>query len=546
MKNNYTLGLVLACCMFLSACSKNGPQVPNTELTPNSLRTSSTEPAPTPYREGDLILGKKLNNPYTLANMKSAISRLQGQGLSQLKAVDLRASHFYVKFKPADSAQCEQIGRDKRMTVYPYPLDYEIAVRGNRYHDTSLPKGTITYHYAAVKSDYVFDPKIPYEVISALYIPEEDASLKSKTSEAYVDQLLNQAYKQTGNFQDTIVAIKASSPQASYHPGGKIQVWDTRLQQYIGLEGVDMRARRWFTTHHARTDFWGNYQMENTFKNPCNYSLWFTQDDFTVKPHLVDLTAWIDGPKQKANWNLDIANGYDRFVSHIFRGAYRYHYGFIDGLKRPYGFATPRIWYIGVDDGSGASGNNYAIVPVIRIRRYKDLNIEYGSDEIFSTTCHETTHTSHLRQLFGGALDFAFVSGKIRESWAIGVEWWLTKLEYKNTRGVPNYGDWNYSTFVQYPNLYAYQFWNKNISPDADKYTNLFIDLVDDYNEFNQNFISQPNGTVDDEVKGYKMSVMEEFMTIDVNNLDDLKSWLKLSKPNGVTDQQIDLLLSHY
>ena len=305
MKNKYTLGLVLACYMVLLACSKNEPQAPNTELTPNSLRTGSTEPAPTPYREGDLILGKKLNNPYTLANMKSAISRLEGQGLSLLKAVNLRASHFYVKFKPADSAQYEQLQTDKRMTIYPYPLDYEIAVRGNRYHDPSLPKGTITYHYAAVKSDYVFDPKIPYEVLSALYIPEEDTSLKSKTSEAYVDQLLNQAYKQTGNFQDTIVAIKANSPQASYHPGGKIQVWDTRLQQYIGLEGVDMRARRWFTTHHARTDFWGNYQMEDTFKNPCNYSLWFSQEDFVVREHLIALTAWIDGPKQKANWNVD-------------------------------------------------------------------------------------------------------------------------------------------------------------------------------------------------------------------------------------------------
>ena len=121
MKNKYTLGLVLACCMVLLACSKNEPQAPNTELTPKSLRTSSTEPAPTPYREGDLILGKKLNNPYTLANMKSAISRLEGQGLSLLKAVDLRASHFYVKFKPTDSAQYEQLQTDKRMTVYPYP-----------------------------------------------------------------------------------------------------------------------------------------------------------------------------------------------------------------------------------------------------------------------------------------------------------------------------------------------------------------------------------------------------------------------------------------
>jgi hypothetical protein len=543
MKNKYILGLVLACCMALLACSKNEPQAPNTELTPSRMRTSSTEPAPTPYREGDLILGKKLNNPYTLANMKSAVSRLEGQGLSLLKAVNLRASHFYVKFKPADSAQYEQLQTDKRMTIYPYPLDYEIAVRGNRYHDPSLPKGTITYHYAAVKSDYVFDPKIPYEVISVLYIPEEDTSLKSKTSEAYVDQLLNQAYKQTGNFQDTIVAIKANSPQASYHPGGKIQVWDTRLQQYIGLEGVDMRARRWFTTHHARTDFWGNYQMEDTFKNPCNYSLWFNQEDFVVREHLIGLTAWIDGPKQKANWNVDIANGYDRFVSHVFRGAYRYHYGFIDGLNRPQQFFGGRTIYIAKDEAKNWQGINLIVLPIIKISRYRDANIEYNSDEIFSTTIHETTHNTHFMNQ-SSIVSYLLITAEIRESWAIGVEWWLTKLEYKNTRGIANYGDWNYGIDVGFPNRYAYQFWNLNQDQSN---TSLFINLIDDYNEFNQLFSGILKvGTVNDQVSGYILADIEAQVLHDTYWLNNLSNKLKLNKPNGVTDAQIDELLSYY
>lgn len=538
MKNKYTLGLVLACCMAVLACSKNEPQAPNVGLTPTRMRTNNAEPAA--YREGNLILGKKLNNPYTLANMKSAISRLEGQGLSLLKAVNLRASHYYVKFKPTDSAQCEQIGRDKRMTVYPYPLDYEIKQRGNDYHDPNLPKDKPTYLYAAVKSDFVFNSKIDYEIICPLYIPEEDTSLKSKTSEAYVDQLLNQAYKQTGNFQDTIVAIKANSPQASYHPGGKIQVWDTRLQQYIGLEGVDMRARRWFTTHHARTDFWGNYQMEDTFKNPCNYSLWFSQDDFTVKPHLVDLTAWIDGPKQKANWNLDIANGYDRFISHIFRGAYRYHYGFIDGLQRPFRPSGNRTVYIGKNGDIGAQGNNDIVLPILKISRYNG-NVEYDSDEIFSTTIHETAHTTHVIRM-SNWLQYTLVSGQLQESWAIGVEWWLTKLEYKNTRGIANYGDYNFFASISYPNKYAYQYWYPGNSP---KYTNIYIDLYDDYNELNQ-LIGNDIGFVNDDVSGYTFSNIEANILSHAYGKESLATYLKLNKPAGVTDSQIDQLLSFY
>jgi hypothetical protein len=458
--------------------------------------------------------------------------------LSQLKAVNLRASHFYVKFKPADSAQYEQLQTDKRMTVYPYPLDYEIAVRGNRYHDPSLPKGTITYHYAAVKSDYVFDPKIPYEVISALYIPEEDTSLKSKTSEAYVDQLLNQAYKQTGNFQDTIVAIKANSPQASYHPGGKIQVWDTRLQQYIGLEGVDMRARRWFTTHHARTDFWGNYQMEDTFKNPCNYSLWFSQENFVVREHLIALTAWIDGPKQKANWNVDISTGYDRFISHIFRGAYRYHYGFIDGLQRPFRPSGNRTIYIGKNQSKNWAGINYMILPIIKIARFDD-GFEYDSDEIFSTTCHETAHTSHAIQSIWGLMSYAISTEQIRESWAIGVEWWLTKLEYKNTRGIPNYGDWDYGTMILYPHQYAYQYWNKFSYPID--YTSLFINIVDNYDD-STGYLNGP----DDKVSGYTFGELETKVMFSAFSKNSVAFELKKIKPAGVTDEQIDNLISYY
>jgi hypothetical protein len=424
------------------------------------------------------------------------------------------------------------------MTVYPYPLDYEIAVRGNRYHDPSLPKGTITYHYASVKSDYVFDPKIPYEVISALYIPEEDTSLKSKTSEAYVDQLLNQAYKQTGNFQDTIVAIKANSPQASYHPGGKIQVWDTRLQQYIGLEGVDMRARRWFTTHHARTDFWGNYQMEDTFKNPCNYSLWFSQENFVVREHLIALTAWIDGPKQKANWNVDISTGYDRFISHIFRGAYRYHYGFIDGLQRPFRPSGNRTIYLAKDDNLGEQGVNYMLVPWLYISRY-GYKGEYDSDEIFSTTIHESAHTSHYTKM-PNWLQYTLISGQLQESWAISVEWWLTKLEYKNTRGIFNYGDWDYDFGVVYPNNQGYQKWT--LGTDS-KNTNIYINIIDD---FNDQVLFQFVGTPDDNVHGYTLSQIESTMLKNIYGLYSLGQQLKANKPAGVTDADIDKLISYY
>ncbi|MFM6975592.1 MAG: hypothetical protein ACKOW2_01930 [Sphingobacteriaceae bacterium] len=520
--------------LTLFSCHKTDDTFSTSKLN-NLSKTGSLETNSFTSREGELVLGKKLNNPYTVANMQAAAKALSRVGLTRLKPEDIRATHYYVKFMPADSTQFEALDADRSLTLYPYPLDFEIVQSGNHYRDPATPRGGYAYQYAAVKADYAFSPRIPYEIIAKLYIPEEDARLKDQ--ENYLDRLLDQAYIQTGNFQDTIKADKGKTQKKSYYPGGKIQIFDTRLNQLIGLEGVDMRARRWFTTYHARPDFGGNYRMGDTFKRPCNYSLWFSQHDFTVKPHLVDLTAWINGPKILGDWNYDILSGYDRFIGHIFRGAYRYSYGFIDGLERPYNLQSPRIWYIGVDADMGSSGNNYLLVPVLRISRYQDENIEYDSDEIFSTTCHETAHTSHARHMALVALSYFTVSFWLQESWATGVEWWITKLEYKNTRGIPNYGDWSYLVPVQDPNYRGYQEWTHSYDW---KYTNIYINLIDNYNE------KMLFGTVDDNVKGYTLAYIESNMLRHIFTLKTLKKQLKAHKPNGVTDADIDKLLIYY
>jgi len=536
MKNKYTLGLVLACCMAVLACSKNEPQAPNVGLTPTRMRTNNAEPAA--YREGNLILGKKLNNPYTVENMKLAVAALNKKGLYRLAPAQVKASHYYVRFTPTDSVQANALDKQRDLTLYPYPLDYEIAERGNYYLDPSTPKGAFAYQYASVKVNYQFNRLIKYELLSPLYIPEEDPALKGTENVSYVEQLLNQAYKQTGNFQDTVALSKSNVKHPWYAPGGKIQVWDTRLNKLIGLEGLDMRARRWFTTYHARTDFFGNYRMNNTFKHPCNYSLWFSQEDFTVKPHLVDLTAWIDGPKQYEDWNVDIMSGYDRFVSHVFRGAYRYHYRFIDGLQRPFRPSGNRTIYLAKDDDLGEQGVNYMLVPWLYISRY-GYKGEYDSDEIFSTTIHETAHTSHYTKM-PNWLQYTLISSQLQESWAIGVEWWLTKLEYKNTRGIPNYGDSDYDVGIVYPNNQGYQFWTINYDPTN---TNMFINIIDD---FNDQLLFQFVGTPDDNVYGYTLSQIESTMLKNIYGLYSLGQQLKANKPAGVTDADIDKLISYY
>jgi hypothetical protein len=135
------------------------------------------------------------------------------------------------------------------------------------------------------------------------------------------------------------------------------------------------------------------------------------------------------------------------------------------------------------------------------------------------------------------AFSYWTVSYWLQESWAIGVEWWLTKLEYKNTRGIANYGDYDYAISVGYPNKQGYQYWSLATS---NKYTNIYINLIDDYNE--KGILS----TTDDNVKGYTLATIEDNMLHQIFTLKSLEKQMKEYKPAGVTDDDIDKLLLYY
>jgi len=147
-----------------------------------------------------------------------------------------------------------------------------------------------------------------------------------------------------------------------------------------------------------------------------------------------------------------------------------------------------------------------------------------------------------------GAGEFIQAGNQIRESWATGIEWELTHLEYAE-RGIANYGRANYHPFPapEAPNDFAYQYWN--ISDWDDNYTTLFINLIDNFNEQGVNFGSIGNpylGVVNDNVSGYTIAGLENDVIRFLLHRNDLADRLKAYKPAGVTDVQIDQLLNFY
>lgn len=100
---------------------------------------------------------------------------------------------------------------------------------------------------------------------------------------------------------------------------------------------------------------------------------------------------------------------------------------------------------------------------------------------------------------------------------------------------------WNYSPGANppgFPNRFGFQNWTLDFDPVS---TSLFINLVDDFNDMTA-FPGRPN----DQVTGYTLANIEANMLRNCFALGTLSQQLKANRPAGVTEAQIDLLLSAY
>ncbi len=513
------------------------------------------------------VLGSKIANPYTLAIMTQAKQNLANRGIHPINSFTVRATHRYVKFSPANEQQLNIIAQDTTIHLRDCPIDYAKVVDGGWYRQPGLPDSVPTPQYTAVRAKYQFAAQVPYLIIENLYLPEEDTQLMGtnlRGDYTYLFHLLNEAYTiASGSNTNTIGSTTTeyfipATPytfdeyggSGSAGPNGRIQIFDTRLNRNIAMEGVKITANRWFTTHKAYTNADGDYWLDGSFDRVADYAITFERKGFTIARNRFQRARIRRSDIADNHWSHTIVDGYDRLHGHMFRGAYRYYFKDNGGLSRPVWGNGWQVVIISASESSHfwGSGINLLIAPFLFVAPNDEDEEPYESDEIFSTTVHELAHTAHLKKLFEGPILISQVTGTIRESWAVGVEWLLTGIEYREL-GVLNYGDrtYNPTPAPQFPNQFAYQYWNS--ATFGESYTNLFINLIDDFNENGVNLRAPVTpailGTVNDPVTGYTMPNLENMLTYS-RNKSTFATKLKASKPAGVTDAQIDALLSNY
>jgi len=394
------------------------------------------------------VLGKKLENPYSVANMQKALNNLLGNHKSGGDTII--ASHYYVKFMPHNDDELTILKNDTTLSLYQYPLDYEIIDGSTTYHDPSVPEGEPTFQYASVKVDYVF-PEIDYEILEELFIPEEETGLK-QSLKVPVEQLVTEALRITNNLEPDDTA------KGSWRPAGWMKVWDDNLGTYVPIKHLEVRARRWFTTHKGITNSVGYYSCNGTFTRPANYSLQFERYDFEIRDAWLS-TANINGPKQKGNWNLNMYNDKKEFWATIFRATSHYYYDDIHNLRRPpqNSFWNTQLKLRAMYEANSSNGTHCPSCRFLGLgSAIKIYNPQHHSLGIYGTTIHEIAHASHWKMDqdnyncqydCGPWIPCCDGDLKVSESWARGVQWALTRMVYP-TNIMENYPDYDFRNYT--------------------------------------------------------------------------------------------------
>lgn len=255
---------------------------------------------------GRIVLGPRLENPYTVQNVRSALNSLYPTKAGH----QVQTSDLYVRFLPADDAQLQQL-RDMGLLLLDHPMDYSIACEGDYYQDPTLAEDVITWQYSVVPVDFVF-PDIRYEVIDECFIAT-DSNTKASDGIDW-DAVEKEAFRQTGN-GDMLVSTKAG--EEVFAPAGRVTISDDKFNggQPFGVAQVRVDCNVFVKYASTYSDRDGYYRIPKTFSSNPRYRLVFkNKKGFSIGFNSILYPASVStlGQGSPAGLSVAVSNASDR------------------------------------------------------------------------------------------------------------------------------------------------------------------------------------------------------------------------------------------
>ena len=362
-----------------------------------------------------IVLGERLENPYKTENITKALNSLYP---TKADRVDVKTTDLYVRFLPSDLVEYDSLAA-LGLRLTDHPLDYDIIVEGDWYHDPDIPEGNMTWQYAVVPADFTF-PDMKYEIIDECFIAENNAATRVEDGVDW-DAVEREAYLITGNGKLLTPETKASK-STSYAPRGRITIVDKHYNsgRAIGVSGVKVSCNSFVKFDDDYTDSNGYYQMTKKFSSDIRYRLIFENEkDFSIGFNLVLVPASVStlGKASAKGINMTVTkDSEDKLFKRcvVNNAAYDYicNCSSRTGLSISPPPADLRIWlFHSLRASSAVMMRHGTVLDNALIKRFlgeyatlvkfflPDLTIGVkGADEyrdIYSSASHELAHSSH-------------------------------------------------------------------------------------------------------------------------------------------------------
>ncbi len=399
----------------------------------------------------------------------------------------LKANCLYVRFLPKDSTDVA-ILQDLDLELFDYPLDYDIVVEGNSYHDPTLPEDQITWQYTTVKPDFTF-PEIEYQIIEECYIPEE-TELTRANGLSFATALEEKAILNAGLPEKYFSKSETRLFGFGKKPEGTIKVMNDCTGIEEGIRGVKVRCHFLVNICSTYTDESGRYSIGNRYVCNPHYSIVYNNTKgFMIWGNFAFIAAANHnlGYQSNAGYSKTVLTSDDGWIWAVINNAAYDFYKMCssEGLKTPPSnlkiWCWPKAGYssapmlhhlFGVNSGTIASSFALALAPGLAagIIYAATLVISSGLPDItigmsetgctpnnnykkhFYTVWHELFHASHFSQagegVWGPYINYIVTHGfgygdgtakettgknvcELGESWAFANEFYSSRVYYR-------------------------------------------------------------------------------------------------------------------
>jgi len=324
-----------------------------------------------------IVLGKRLKNPYSVKNMQIAFDYYNSV-VKNSKFINkvVETTSYYIKITPKSIEDLKILddldkeSNDFTPVLQDYPMDYEILVEGDYYVSPKDDKDLFYPTYTVIPVGYKLPSGISYKILEELYQPTDDEYDVETVSLFFADWKDDLAADDIFLKLETLPeylnnALISSSRRKKFTPNGYVKVQNTDSNQYDPLLQAEISYGRMVWWHYTYTDNNGHFSGSHNYRGEVRIRAkwrgytatirksWNEILGIQVSDHLMTLNRNNNGATKLIPYSWSEGEGHLWYKGTVHNGLRKYiDYSNINGISHTISYANVWVSAKGTNTGS--------------------------------------------------------------------------------------------------------------------------------------------------------------------------------------------------